>query len=116
MTIDEVSKRHNIPIDVLQKYENMGIVKDGKKVTGAWNYDEDDIQRLSMIMTLKDIGFDNNEVEQYMHLLEEGCSTNEYRLDMLNKRRTDALNEIHFKEAQIDKLDYLRHKIKSRKF
>lgn len=33
-------------------------------------------------------------------------------LDMLNKKRLATLDEIHFKKTQIDKLNYLRHKIK----
>ena len=37
-----------------------------KKVMGMWQYDDQDIERLSMIMTLHDIGFDSSEVEEYM--------------------------------------------------
>ncbi|MCI9596088.1 MAG: hypothetical protein HFE75_02085 [Firmicutes bacterium] len=51
------------------------------------------------------------EVEQYMRLLLEGEKTEALRLAMLNKRRAVALDEIHRKEAQLDRLDYLRHKI-----
>lgn len=39
---------------------------------GAWQYDEEDIRRLSLIMTLHDVGFSNQEVENYMRLLLEG--------------------------------------------
>ena len=34
------------------------------------------------------------------------------RLDMLNKRRSATLDEIHFREMQLDRMDYLRHKIR----
>lgn len=51
-----------------------------KKVMGAWQYDEEDIQRLNMIMTLHDTGFSNEEVETYMLL--EGDSTEEERMSM----------------------------------
>lgn len=110
MTIDEASIRYGIPLEILKEYESWGLCSTVKKVIGAWQYDDQDIERLSMIMTLHDIGFENDEVETYMHLLLEGESTEKKRLAMLNQRRTKTLDEIHFKEAQINRLDYLRHK------
>lgn len=38
---------------------------------GEWQYDDQDIERLGMIMTLHDIGFDKEEVETYIHLMLE---------------------------------------------
>ena len=112
MTIDEASTRYNIPLDILREYESWGLCGAVKKVMGAWQYDDQDIERLSMIMTLHDIGFLNDEVESYMRLLLEGESTEEQRLDMLNRRRSATLDEIHFREMQLDRMDYLRHKIR----
>lgn len=113
MTIDEASTRYNIPLDILHEYESWGLCGAVKKVMGAWQYDDQDIERLSMIMTLHDIGFLNDEVESYMRLLLEGESTEAQRLDMLNKRRSATLDEIHFREMQLDRMDYLRHKIRA---
>ena len=112
MTIDEASTRYNIPLDILREYESWGLCDAVKKVMGAWQYDDQDIERLSMIMTLHDIGFLNDEVESYMRLLLKGESTEAQRLDMLNKRRSATLDEIHFREMQLDRMDYLRHKIR----
>lgn len=112
MTIDEASARYSIPLEILREYESWGLCGAVKKVMGVWQYDEQDIERLSMIMTLHDIGFQNDEVESYMRLLLEGESTKVQRLDMLNKRRSATLDEIHFKEKQLDRMDYLRHKIR----
>ena len=113
MTIDEASTRYNIPLDILREYESWGLCGAVKKVMGAWQYDDQDIERLSMIMTLHDIGFLNDEVESYMRLLLKGESTEAQRLDMLNKRRSATLDEIHFREMQLDRMDYLRHKIRA---
>lgn len=111
MTIDEASERYKIPIDVLREYESWGLCGEVKKVMGAWQYDDTDLQGLSVIMTLHDIGFSNEEVESYMRLLLEGNSTEEERLQMLNKKRGTTLDEIHFKQKQLDRMDYLRYKI-----
>ncbi|MEQ2426312.1 MerR family transcriptional regulator [Enterocloster hominis (ex Hitch et al. 2024)] len=111
MTINEASERYHIPVEVLKEYENWGLCDEVKKVMGVWQYDDQDIQRLSMIMTLHDVGFDNSEVESYMRLLLEGDSTEKERLDMLNKKRGATLDELHFKQKQLDRVDYLRYKI-----
>lgn len=111
MTINEASERYNIPIEVLKEYESWGLCDEVRRVMGVWQYDDQDIQRLSMIMTLHDVGFDNSEVESYMRLLLEGDSTEKERLDMLNKKRGVTLDELHFKQKQLDRVDYLRYKI-----
>jgi DNA-binding transcriptional MerR regulator len=111
MTKNEASRAYNIPIEILDEYESWGLCGTVKQVMGAWQYDDRDLERLSMIMTLHDIGFDNEEVETYMRFLLAGESTGSERLRMLNKRRAGALDEIHLKERQLERLDYLRYKI-----
>ena len=59
MTIYEASERYQIPIEVLREYESWGLCGAVKKVMGDWQYDDQDLERLSMIMTLHDIGFTN---------------------------------------------------------
>lgn len=112
MTINEVSERYKIPIKILQEYESWGLCGEVKKITGSWHYDESDIERLSTIMTLHDIGFTNDEVKKYMQLLFKGRSTEKERLKMLSEKRNGTLDEIHFKEKQLDRLDYLRFEMK----
>ena len=111
MTINEASERYKIPIKILQEYESWGLCGEVKKVMGSWHYDESDIERLSIIMTLHDIGFTNDEVKKYMQLLLKGKSTEKERLKMLCEKRNGTLDEIHFKEKQLDRLDYLRFEI-----
>ena len=74
-------------------------------------YDDQDIERLSLIMTLHGMGFNNSEVETYMRLTLEGDHTGSERIAMLNRRRDRTLDEIHFKEKQIAHMDYLRHEM-----
>ena len=83
MTIEEASERYNIPIKVLKEYESWGLCSEVKKVMGSWHYDETDIERLSLIMTLHDVGFTNEEVEHYMRLALAGVATADERLKML---------------------------------
>ena len=50
MTIQEASERYHIPMHILREYESWGLCGAVKKVMGAWQYDEEDIKRLSMII------------------------------------------------------------------
>lgn len=115
MTINEASERYNIPIKILQEYESWGLCGEVKKIMGSWRYDDSDIERLSTIMTLHDIGFTNEEIEKYMRLLLKGKATEQERMKMLNNKRDSTLDEIHFKEKQLDRLDYLRFEMKREK-
>ena len=111
MTIIEASKQYHIPIKVLRAYESWGLCSEVKKVMGNWQYDDQDLERLSLIMTLHDIGFENKEVEAYMRLMMQGDETKEERMKMLNRHRSHALDEIHFREKQLERMDYLRYEI-----
>lgn len=112
MTMQEASELYHIPIHILQEYKSWGLCGAVKEVMGDWQCDDADLERLSTIMTLHDIGFTVEEVEAYMRLLLEGNHTAAQRLRMLEKKRGAALEEIHFKERQLQRLDYLRHEIR----
>ena len=81
MTMKEASERYQIPIKILKEYEKWELCGAVKKVMGAWQYDDQDIERLSMIMTLHDMGFNTSEVETYMRLSLEGDHTEPERND-----------------------------------
>ncbi len=111
MTIHEASARYNIPLKILQEYEGWGLCKEPGKSAGNWQYDQTDIERLSLILTLYESGFSKDEVEYYMRLSLLGDRTSEERIAMLRKKRTGTLEEIHCKQKQLDLLDYLRFEI-----
>lgn len=49
--------KNNIPIHILKEYESWGLCQEVKKVMESWQYDETDLERLSLIMTLYDLDF-----------------------------------------------------------
>lgn len=112
MTIDEVNRKYQIPKKILKEYESWGLCGAVRKVMGNWQYDDQDLERLSLIMTLHDIGFRSEEVETYMHLVIEGDETQDERMRILDQKREKALDEIHFREKQLDRMDYLRYEIR----
>ena len=111
MTITEASEHYNIPIEILREYESWGLCDEVKKVMGDWQYDDQDLERLSLIMTLHDVGFAPEDIEAFMRLAMQGKETESARMRMLNQHRSEALDEIHFREKQLERMDYLRYEI-----
>ncbi len=115
MTKDGANQRYRIPPHILDEYESWGLCGAVKKVMGVWQYYDEDLERLSTIMTLHDIGFTAEEVETYMRLLLEQPDSDKKRLRMMEEKRNETLDEIHFHERQLQRLDYLRHEIQKEK-
>lgn len=111
MTKQEASERYQIHMHILNEYEGWHLCGTVKEVMGVWQYDDTDLERLSTILTLYDLGFTTAEVETYMRLLLEQPHTERQRLKMLEEKRAAALDELHFKERQLQRLDYLRHEL-----
>ncbi len=111
MTIKEAIEKYCIPINILKEYENMRLCSTVKRVLGAWQYDQQDIERLSMIMTLHDTGFSTEDIDEYMQLLLSG-KNNEECLKILDEKRSHTLDKIHVLEKQLDNLDYLRSQMR----
>lgn len=80
-----------------------------KKVMGSWQYDETDFERLSLIMMLYGLDFTVEEIKKYMKL-SLGKNEREW-LKLLNKKRKGILNEVHLKEKQLSRIDYLRYEM-----
>ena len=112
MTIKEAAERYRIPTEILDEYESWGFCGNNDGNIGVRQYDQTDIERLSLIMTLHDIGFANSETETYMKLLVEDEDGGDQRLNMLEQKRKGILDEIHFREKQLNHLDYLRYSIR----
>ena len=114
MAKQEPSERYQVPMHILREYESWGLCGAAEEVIGVWQYDDRDLERLSTIMTLHDISFTTEEVEVYMRLLLEHPHTEGQRMKMLEEKRSAVLNEISFKEHQLQRLDYLRHEIRKK--
>ena len=102
MTQQELLKKYNIPDELMEKYQ---------KFRKCSSFNDEDAENMSMIMTLYDIGFDDNEAEKYIRLCFSSDDTAKERLAMLTKKRKSALSDIHSRQKQLDLIDYMRYKI-----
>ena len=112
ITGGEVCKQYGIPRKVLEEYRNRGLCGAVKLAMEDWRCDDRDLERLGTIMALHNMGFFTEEVETYMRLLLRGAVTEGERLAMLNKRWGQTLDEIHLKEKQLARMDYLPHELR----
>lgn len=110
MTLFEVSEKYNIPPEILKEYESWGLCSAVKKVMGSWQYDDTDIENLSLIMTLHNLNFKPQEIKAFMNLKRSGSSGEKLK-SILCKKRNHILDEIHLKEKQLQRIDYLRHNL-----
>ena len=66
-------------------------------------------------ITLHDIGFTSEEAEIYMRLLLEQPDSHQRRLQMMEEKQNEILDEMHIQERKLQKLDYLRHELQKNK-
>ena len=112
MTREEACRRYEIPVEILKEYERCGFCRDRDQAPGACRYEDSDLERISLMMTLCEAGLDPQERETYMRMFLAGQDTLEARLRILDERREDTLREIHGRERQLDLLDDLRHRLR----
>lgn len=110
MTAEEMYGRFQIPEKVLKEYQDWGLCDAVRMRMDDWQYT--DLEWLGMIMALHDIGFGKSEVEQYVKLLQNADETKMERMEMLNHLRSRVLDDIHLKERQMVRMDYLRNEIR----
>lgn len=111
--LKEVSDKFNISITTLRYYEKIGLFDGVKRINGVREYEDKDIRHLSMIITLKNAGLSNDSILKYMELLKQGHISDGERSHILKQQRQKLLDEIHFKQKNLDSLDYLIYKLKS---
>lgn len=95
MCREEACSRYSIPEKIISLFETWS-EENSRTVT----YRDKDMEILSLMVTLDEIGFTAAEIRAY---LDSGC-----QLSMLNERRDSLLRSIHQAEIQLEKVDYLR--------
>ncbi|EEG29885.1 hypothetical protein CLOSTMETH_02523 [[Clostridium] methylpentosum DSM 5476] len=114
MTKQEITERFQIPWAVIEEYESWNFCETMGEAD-VRQYDDRDVECLSLMMTLHEIGFAHEERKHYMKLYLSKNDTSAERLNMLNQQRLKSLDELHLREIQLDQLDVLRYELKNRR-
>lgn len=100
MNREEIILRYQLSEDLLDAYLALGFQENNREDLELW-------------MTLKQIGFDQSEMKTYMLLSKQAERTQGCRLKMLQNQRAKLLDEIHRRQACLDKVDYLKHMLQN---
>lgn len=106
MTLEEISTRFEVSLACLQAFERAGFINVREEV-----YDEDTLQTLSHLLSLKKLGMDMDEIASYVSLEKQGNHTLGERKHMLQEKRKQLLSSIHKQEQSITCLDYVYYEL-----
>lgn len=111
MTITEASKKYHIPLDILREYEALIRRETYMDDAENWECSYHDLDMLNLLILLHASEFTTEEVKAYVEIPPKPKEILVRRLQMLNQKRGQMLDEIHRKEDQLDHLDYLRYEL-----
>lgn len=103
MKAEEVSRRYQIPLELLREDQDWGFI------SRTGEYEEADLSRLSLMLTLQEIGFAPAEIREYLQLWLDGEKSSARRIQLLEEKRGRILAAIHAEEQKLERLDCLRH-------
>ena len=111
----DMSKRYGIPLRVIRAYEQWNLCANGTQNAGKETktdlQTDADLKNLSLVMTLYELGFTEQEAMSYLCLCLQGPQTVQQRRRMLQMRRDALLQTIHDLEKLVAHIDYLRCEI-----
>lgn len=109
MTQEEMCTSYCIHTTILNSYFESGILSKKKE------YDDRDLQRISFVRSLENLGFDLDQTIVYLSLYEDPKRNQKELIRMLTRQRERLLDAVHWREKQIRTLDEwlydLRHTI-----
>lgn len=106
MTRQEIMERYRLSASVLAEYDGWDFCRE----PGA-EYTPGDVERLSLLLTLLDVGFTAQEARAYVRSLLREPDCPRLRLQLLAEKRAALLDDIHLREQKLQRLDYLRYEI-----
>lgn len=98
-------------MSTLRYYEKSGLFNNVNRIGGTRDYNDEDIHRLSLIVTLKKAGFTLSAISNYLSLQLYEEKTKKERIQLLEKERSRLLKQVHDGQKNIDSIDYLIYTI-----
>ena len=107
MTIKEVSEKYGITQDTLRYYERVGMIPTvGRTPGGIRNYEEADLGWVELAICMRSAGLPIEAMIEYVRLYQEGDSTIEARLDLLEEQRKVLLDQQAKTQETLKRLNY----------
>lgn len=107
MTIKEVSEKYNISQDTLRYYERIGMIPAVARTPGGIrNYQEKDIGWIELSICMRSAGLPVEVIIEYVKLTQEGDTTIESRLHLLQEQLEVLLEQQRKTDETIKRLRY----------
>lgn len=106
-TIKEISEEIGISPYTLRYYEREGILPFVKRdPNGIRIYDEESLEWLDFILSLRSTGMPLAEIKQYVELYQEGESTLQLRKEMMLKHKEKVEKDLAETVKNLEKINY----------
>lgn len=107
LSIKEVSEKYGIPAETLRYYEKVGVIPPVTRTAGGIrDYQEEDLAWVENAKCMRAAGLSIEFLIEYLKLFDQGDSTFQARLDLLNEQRKLLLEQKEQLEETIAKLNY----------
>ena len=107
LSIKEVSEKYDIPAETLRYYEKIGVIPPVTRTAGGIrDYQEEDLAWVENAKCMRAAGLSIEFLIEYLKLFDQGDSTFQARLDLLNEQRKLLLEQKEQLEETIAKLNY----------
>lgn len=95
MELIEISKQYDVPLDLLQQFIKIGVLDDIVHNSDLDSYGDQEVKRFEFCICLNLLGFDINDVKEYLVFDMSKQDTKKERIVMLQKHRSIHLKTIH---------------------
>jgi DNA-binding transcriptional MerR regulator len=107
LTIADAAKASGLSAHALRYYERAGLLqpidRDG---SGHRRYQDHDLERIRFLTKLRATGMPIREVRRYAELMNEGPSTHEQRMELLEGHRARVLRQLEETARNLDQIEW----------
>lgn len=107
MTISQVSKKYNIPVDTLRYYEKEGLIPFVTRTEGGLrDYTEKDCGWVEFVKCMRAAGLSVDTLKKYVTLFKQGKRTLPARKALLIEERDRLQERLHELQATLARLNH----------
>lgn len=107
MTIKEVSEKYDISQDTLRYYERVGLIQAVSRTSGGIrNYDDEALGWVENAICMRSAGVPIEALIEYVKLFQEGDSTIQARLELLQEQLAGLEEQKVHIESTMKRLNY----------
>ncbi len=106
-SIQEVSEKTGLSAHTLRYYEKEGLLSAIERSQGGFRqYSDEDLERLGLILCLKNTGMSIQEIARFVQLTHEGDHTLEERVELLRAHREQVIARMAEMQSHLDKVTW----------